>query len=345
MEEKLVTARLFRLISPGQVQIKRETIDPATLGPGTLLCETLFSAISPGTEMAAFDGAPPLRRTPNPYPRWLGYMNVARVLATGPELRASPSPGSMVYSHAPHRSHFVLPAEQVLAVLPNGVAPALASVAYLYRLGWSALRRAGVRADKSVVVVGIGAIGLATVEMARLLGCATLAVSDQAGARALAQALGAQVVTRAEAATSAGPTASSLPAADLIVLTTNGWEDLRLAMRLAAFNGVVTVLGFPGRGLPPPADNPLASELFYDRQLTLTAAGFAPELIGSGKENPAILHDDIRTILQSISEGRLDPNRLIRAVVPADELQKIYASWSDRRHGPGTVVLDWSTPI
>src|SRR5690606_38036320 len=130
-----------------------ETIDPAAEGPGGLICRTLFTAVSPGTELAAYVGLPPLRPTSAPYPRYLGYMNVARVEFAGADAARAYAPGTLVYTHAAHRSTFRIGAEAVLAAVPGGLDARLAAPAYLYRLAWNALRRGGLRPGMQVAVL------------------------------------------------------------------------------------------------------------------------------------------------------------------------------------------------
>lgn len=73
-------ATVVVLTAPRRLEFERQPLkEPA---PNELLCETLVTAISPGTELAAYIGLPPLR-SGLVYPRVQGYCNVARVRAAG----------------------------------------------------------------------------------------------------------------------------------------------------------------------------------------------------------------------------------------------------------------------
>ena len=330
----------YTLVAPGDLRLEQKSLTVDALGEDALLCETVASAISPGTELAAFQGLPPLRPVPSPYPRRLGYMNVARVVATG---SGSPLPaGTLVYTHAAHCSHFVVPRAKVLAVVPATLSPVRASVAYLYRLGWNGLRRAAFKPGCRVAVIGLGAIGLATVQLSSHMGGRTTAISGQAEARARAERAGAATLDKSEASERFLPSLSAMADhMDVVIVTTGSWEDWELALSMTAFNGSIAVLGFPGRGLPPPATNPLASRYFYDRQITIAAAGFAPWPPGSGNEPPEVLAGDIQAILAAIEKNELDPAALIEETVRADRLADAYHRMTSARPGPGTIVLDW----
>lgn len=314
-----VEARYHWLAAPGRIELREERYDSAALEDGQMLCATRYSAISPGTELAAFNGLAPLRPSAAPYPRWLGYMNVAEVLAS----RGPVPAGALVYSHAAHRSHFVIDAGRVLAQVT--LDPCSASLAHLYRLAWSGLRRGRGTLPGRVGIVGLGAIGLCAVQVASLFGCQIVAVSEHASAAALARARGAQVHGRASA--QAMPEGEGC---DLVLVTTNSWRDWDLALSMTRYGAVVSVIGFPGRAGDTPRANPLDSRYFYDRQLSLISAGKAGFAAG-----------DLAQILEWIAAGRIDPKALIAAVHPAADLAGAYRALQAGARAPGTVVLDW----
>ena len=75
----MLTAKVFELTGPRQLVLNPSPLDDETLQDGDLLAQTIVSAISPGTETAAYIGAPPLRPG-KVYPRVVGYCNVARIV-------------------------------------------------------------------------------------------------------------------------------------------------------------------------------------------------------------------------------------------------------------------------
>lgn len=336
---------VYTLVAPRDLSLAEEPLGETALGDEELVCRTLASAISPGTEIAAYAGLPPLRPVAQPYPRYLGYMSVAEVERAGAAAGQRFAPGSIVYTHAAHRDRYRIRADSVLAAVPQGLAPVTASPAYLYRLGWNALRRAGMQPGMRVAVVGIGAIGLATVQLLCHLGATCYAVSSFETALRRAEQSGATALSRTDAkARFLDDSRRDGGLADIVISTTNSWDDWLLALSLARFNGVVSVLGFPGRGQPAAAENPLASRYFYDRQLTLTAAGFAADNPHAGQEDEASrLKTDIATLLGWIDEGVLDPSQIILGTSPAHEFPQVCRDLSERRAGPGLIVLDWTT--
>ena len=74
-------AVVYELEAPGRLVAREHDVDER-LGPNDVLGETEVSAISTGTELAAWCGKPPLRPS-RAYPRLVGYCNLAIVTAVG----------------------------------------------------------------------------------------------------------------------------------------------------------------------------------------------------------------------------------------------------------------------
>ncbi len=336
-----IIARIARLEAPHTLVWAEEPL-PAAAPAGCHRCETEISAISPGTELAAWTGAPPLRPGPI-YPRVNGYCNVARVLESAPgTLHARP--GDRVLSFTSHRSHFDLADGDVLAIIPEGLSSEAASVAYLYHLGYNSILRADVRAGSRVLVVGLGALGMAAASMAQLAGADVAVISGQPALREMALQAGVRAAsTRSEfAAEKLWPARpGQAPGADVVVLTTGSWDDWRLAMESATLRGTVAVLGFPGRGLPVSAANPLDPQYFYMKQLRIEAVGMSAETADSRGFLRFNERANLAFILDLLATGRLDPSGFTRHVAAAPELAAIYDRLMARVDGQLTCLLSW----
>lgn len=331
-----MTARIAWLVAPRRLEWRTEPV--GSPGPTQLSCETLVTAISPGTELAAYSGAPPLREGTG-YPRLLGYCNVARVTAAGSAV-AHIRPGQRVLTYSSHRSHFLCEADEVLLVLGEDMRSEDIVCAYLYHLGYNAVLRAAVRAGTRVLVVGLGTLGLTSVAMATLAGAHVCAVSDQALPRRLGAEFGASAVfTRAQAEGAYRVLAPEL--ADVVITTSNSWEDFALALKLAGHHATIACLGFPGRSRPPGDFNPLDSRYFYVKQLRIEAVGLSPER----RDTRGFLRFDERANLAYIAalmqSGRLHPEALAPASRPWDELEQVYGELLTRRDAAVTCVLRW----
>jgi hypothetical protein len=276
-----VQARVYRLTAPFQLQIEDEDVPPC--GPGMVLAETVYSLLSPGTELGAWNGSRALR-VGTGYPRVVGYCNLARVIESGdPSIVA----GDHILTHQSHRSHFCIPADEVLAQAPCEPASA---TAYLYFLAFRALDHAEFR---TLAIVGLGALGYAAADLALLRALPPTVVTDQKVALE-----GVTVRDRA-----------LVGEFGHVVVTTNAWSDYQLALRLST--EIVTLLGFPGRTQGAPDFNPLAA--LYPKGLTLRQIGEVPM--------PAV-KNGVRRMLGLMPLLRPEP--LIGQRVAWGELEAVY---------------------
>lgn len=324
------------LKAPGEIELKTEFLP--SLCEKDVLCETLVSAISPGTELAAFKGLPPLRPGVS-YPRLLGYCNVARVVEAGSAVNTV-KPGDRVLTFTSHRSAFVTSEENILYKLPETARAEDIACTYLFHLGYNAVLRGNVRAGSRVLVIGLGVLGLTTVAMAALAGARVYAVSDQSQPSTLALQMGAEAVFKRKDFHSMserlGPNL-----ADVVVSTTNGWDDWNVALRMAGQQGTIAVLGFPGRGEPPPSTNVLDSQYFYMKQLRIEAVGMSPERPDSRgfcRFNELANIDHIANLIKS---GRLNPGLIASNSCRGTDINQAYLDLIARNSSQTTFILQW----
>lgn len=330
-------ATIVNLVAPRQIELAPMPL--VELEAGDVLCETLVTAISPGTELAAYTGAPALRAGIG-YPRLLGYCNVARVLAVGSAVREM-RVGDRVLSFMSHRSHFVMPASSVQVRLPPEAKDEDAACAYLFHLGYNAMLRSDVRAGSRVLVIGLGALGLTSIAMASLAGADVVGISDHPVPAGIARGFGASAVySRAEFERLLENPDHAF--ADVVVATTNAWTDWDIALKAAAQRGTIAVLGFPGRGAEPPQLNPLDSRYFYTKQLRIEAVGLSPEKPDDRGFTRYNVKANLAFIVQRIVAGDLDAAALVSGTYPGAEIERAYQDLLARNSSPITYILRWS---
>jgi D-arabinose 1-dehydrogenase-like Zn-dependent alcohol dehydrogenase len=333
----MVEADIVWLESPQNITLRKEQL----AGPEEtqILCATIVSAISPGTELAAWRGLPPLRPQVT-YPRLQGYCNVSSVIEVGKAV-SDIAPGDRVLSFCSHRSHMLMSSDDVLLKLDMDADADLVACTYLFHLGYNALLRSNVKPGSRVTVVGMGALGLTTVALAHLAGAEVHVVTDHGRPAELALELGADnVLSRASARDLAKVAGNG--GADIVVLTTNGWNDWHLAMEAAAPFGTIACLGFPGRGEPMPSFNPLDSSLFYMKQLRIEAVGMSPERNDSRGFLRFNERDNLAWLAAKISEGTLKADLLISGRFDGVDIAKAYDHLERRVGSPVTYILDWN---
>ncbi|MGY1617306.1 zinc-binding alcohol dehydrogenase [Geodermatophilus sp. SYSU D00691] len=257
-----------RLLFVAPRQVELAPVDLPDLGPGRLLVRTRYSGISSGTELLGYRGLldPELVvderigslggtfRYPFPY----GYSCVGEVeRSTG-----SVAPGTLVFAFHPHQDRFVVGEDDVV-VLPPGVDPRPATLFPHVETGLQLSLDAGQVARETVVVLGLGAIGLLTALLLQRAGATVLAGEPSAERRALAATLGIPAVEP-------GRLAARLPARGVPLLLELSGSPTALAggLDLLDHEGTALVGSWYGR---QPVELPLGGA-FHRRRLTIRSS-------------------------------------------------------------------------
>jgi threonine dehydrogenase-like Zn-dependent dehydrogenase len=337
MHMKKIIANIATLQASEKLIFTKEELG-VDVGPDEILCETLVSIISPGTELAAYRGAPPLRYGVT-YPRLVGYCNVARVIRKGSKV-TNISVGDRVLTLQSHRSHFKINSSEILVNIPSEINSRDAACGYLYHLGYNAILRGNVRLGSTIVVIGMGVLGLTTVAMAALAGGRVYGVSDYAGAIERSFEAGARGCFRRRDIEKLFSELGN-ERAQIVVSTTGVWSDWGIALDSAGEQGAIVVLGFPGREDTHITLNPLDSKTFYAKQLRVIAAGHSPLLPEPKGFLPFNLRDNMQRIMGWILTGHLRPSSLISGEFGGLSLQEAYQSLLRRDNAAITYALTW----
>jgi 2-desacetyl-2-hydroxyethyl bacteriochlorophyllide A dehydrogenase len=235
----MLAARAFWTLKGGAAEIREEALRPP--GPGEVLVDTLWSAVSRGTESLVFHGGVPpseheRMRAPFqggsfPFPVKYGYLNVGRV-AEGPRELV----GRAVFCLHPHQTRYVVPADAVVPI-PEGVDPARAVLAGNLETAINGVWDADIRVGDRVAVVGAGVVGaLVAFLAARIPGCRVELVDVLPERARLAAALGATFAT---------PDAA-LGEADVVVHASGVPSALDTALALAGDEASVVEMSWYG---------------------------------------------------------------------------------------------------
>jgi threonine dehydrogenase-like Zn-dependent dehydrogenase len=257
-------------------------LDPPTCTPGRVLVETIVSTVSAGTESAViarsaqpgapdieYPGEPPYRR--QPIRRWmidspeptpplpgrysLGYSLAGQVLEVGEDV-PDVAVGDLVAcagSQDAHHAEVVAVSRSLLAPIPHGLEPSSAAFVTLGGVATEAIRRTDCRFGESVVVFGLGLIGLIAAQVARVAGLTVIALEPSPERRERAASLGiADVIDPTDpAAEDLVKTRTDGFGADSAVLTlvTESSEPVNQALRLTRRGGRVVGVGVFGMSL------------------------------------------------------------------------------------------------
>ena len=128
--------------------------------------------------------------------------------------------------------------------------------------------------------------------------------------------------------------------ADLIITTSNSWEDWELALRLAKPNGTISVLGFPGRNEAAPNFNPLEPKYFYDKKIAVIPVGRTYKLKNEADASNMI-KNNCREILNLMSAKKLFPKNLISGIYDYSKIEQAYKKLLEKDQKSITYILKW----
>ena len=178
--------------------------------------------------------------------------------------------------------------------------------------GYHAVAHAGMRAGDSVVVLGLGPVGLCAVQAALAGGAAQVFAIDTVAPRLdLARQFGATAIHLTEEDPKRAVRSATDGGADVVVDAVGDPGPLELAVSLARDAGTVSGIGaYAGRG-----EVPLGLAWLKGLQLRLGLAN-------------VIAHVD--RVLALLEAGRLDPSPLVTHHMPLDQAAEAYELY-DRR--------------
>lgn len=334
----MIKAKTVILENPYKLVFEGKIIEKKEIKKNQLLCETYYTAISPGTETAAYTGKPPLSSNIT-YPRLLGYCNVSKILKIGRGVNSF-RPGQFILTFSSHCSHSIINEKDVLCILPDGINKKFAACAYLFHLGYNAVISTGICYGAYVTVIGLGFIGLATIKMAINAGAKVFAISDSKVTSDLAINIGAHAVYNRnnymEIAVEYGERLC-----DYVITTTNSWDDWRISLKLAGNRSTIGVVGFPGRDKSLPKHNPLDSNFFYQKQLTIKALGLSPEENDSRNFLKFNEKTNLAFIISQMLDDKIDASKFISDVIDPEKIEYAYQSIINRKHSAATYILKW----
>lgn len=265
----------------------------------------------------------------------LGYSIAGRVLEVGRGLTGYAPGDRVACAGAGFANHAELNAvpKNLCVRIPEGVSDEQASFVTLGAIALQGVRQAQPTLGERVVVMGLGLIGLLSVQLLKANGCRVLGFDPNPDRAALARELGADVAisTGIEAAV-ADFTAQS--GADAVVLTASAKSSnpLNTAGEISRLKGRVVVVGLVGMMLD--------RDVFYKRELDLRFSmsygpgRHDPDYEIAGQDYPLSYvrwteQRNMESFLDLIAEGKVTPEKLVThrfEIAKADEAYELMSS-------------------
>jgi 2-desacetyl-2-hydroxyethyl bacteriochlorophyllide A dehydrogenase len=332
-------ARALLLDAPRALQLREE---PAPdLAPRGIRVKALVSGISHGTELSLYRGTSAFADRvfdrdlrafvrPDPprpvYPATLGYELVGTVEDAGSDVHEF-EPGDLVHIGAPHREEAVLDLDVAAAStyppvkLPQGPLERWLFVS-VGAVALVAAHDARIKLGDHVAVIGLGAIGLLLVQMARLTGARRISVVDPVSdRRELALSLGADEAF--EPGDAGAQIKRAAGGADVSVETSGATAGLHDAVATAGLGGTVVAVGFYQGGAP---ELRLGEEWHHNRLDMVSSMGAwgAPHRAYPAWDRPRVL----RTVVDLLASGAVRVDALPVRHFPFEQAVEAYG-WLD----------------
>jgi len=166
-------------------------------GDTEVVVETVFSTISCGTERANITGNANIsiysdENTPVVFPRSGGYSSAGIVIAKGQNVKSVEIGDRVAMSWSSHQKFNVLPEKNVVKIQDDRISFQEASICHIGTFPMAALRKTRLEIGESMMVMGLGILGLLAVQFAHAAGAVpVIAVDPVAERRQMALDFGA----------------------------------------------------------------------------------------------------------------------------------------------------------
>lgn len=258
----------------------------------------------------------------------LGYCNVGKVIAVG-EGVSEFNIGDRVASNG-HHAEFVSIPKNLVAHIPDNVSDEEAAFTVIGSIGLQGIRLLNPTLGETIIVTGLGLIGLLTAQLLVANGCKVIGIDIDDNKLALAEQWGiisfnpknGNVVKFVEEHTNG-------VGADGVIITASSKSDdiISQSAKMSRKRGRIILVGVIGLNL--------SRAEFYEKELSFqVSCSYGPGRYDENYENrgndyplPFIRWTEKRNfeaILQSISSGKLKVTEMITEVIPLDNYLEIY---------------------
>ena len=278
----------------------------------------------------------------------MGYCNVGEVVEVGAGVTGF-AVGDRVASNGKHAEMVAVPVN-LCAKVPETVPDEAAAFTVLGAIALQGIRLAQPTLGETVVVTGLGLIGLVTVQLLKAQGCRVLGLDFDADKLALARRFGAEVV---DLKSGADPVTAAMDCSrgrgvDAVIVTasTKSSEPMRQAAQMCRKRGRIVLVGVVGLELSR-AD-------FFEKELTFQVScsygpgRYDPNYEEKGQDYPVGFirwteQRNFEAVLDMLAEGRLVVAPLISHRFHIDNAPAAYSVVGGSEPSLG-IVLQFAEP-
>ena len=339
-----------------QCVLSSEELPP--LKPDQILIKSDYSLISAGTELANYHALPNTGGGNGDFPMRIGYSTSGHVLEVGQDVQNFRPGDKVAVTWGGHRSHMVCNASsvcrvpddlqsiknsiaQIVAKIPDGIDMKDACFVNVATFPMLGVRKLELQMGESVMIAGLGLLGMLAVQYAKLSGaCPVMACDYSPERRALALQMGADVVLdpaapdfydRIKAWTDGcGP--------DAVVEVTGFIPALQQALEYIAFEGRISLLG-----CTRVSDQTIDFYKYVHRRgIKLIGAHTCARPNVESRPGEWTQWADVRTFFRYLQTGRLQVAPLRTRLVSPQDCGAVYHEIGSVKNPPFGNVFDWT---
>lgn len=263
----------------------------------------------------------------------LGYCNVGKVIAVGKGVQEF-SIGDRVSSNGPHAEIVCVPKNLVVKI-PDNVTDDEATFTVIGSIGLQGIRLVNPTFGETIVVVGLGLIGLITAQLLRANGCHVIGFDFDTKKVNIAKSFGIDAINPSDGIDQVAyvlNATNSIGADSVIITASNKSNDIiSQSAKMSRKRGRIILVGVIGLDISR-AD-------FYEKELTFqVSCSYGPgryddnyEIKGEDYPLPFVRWTEKRnfeTILNAISNKTIEIEPLITEKIALTEYQQIYGNMS-----------------
>jgi predicted dehydrogenase/threonine dehydrogenase-like Zn-dependent dehydrogenase len=273
----------------------------------------------------------------------IGYCQAGVIVETGARVERF-VPGDRVVTNGPHAEYVRVP-HTLAAHIPPAVSFEAAAFTPLAAIGLQGLRLAAPTLGETVVVYGLGLIGLLTVQLARANGCDVIGIDREESRLALAERFGARTVLAGDGVDVAHAvmdlTGGEGADAVLLTLATDDDGPAHSAATMSRKRGRIVLVGVAGLHLR--RDDFYRKELSFQVSCSYGPGRYDPVHEEQGVDYPRGFvrwteGRNFSAVLGLMAEGRLDPMPLVTHRFDITDAERAYDVVSGAEKSLGIVL-------
>ena len=259
----------------------------------------------------------------------LGYCNVGTVIEVGSGI-SDINVGDRVVSNGPH-AEIVCVARNLVCLVPDSVDDEDAAFAVLGAIALQGIRLVNPTLGETIVVSGLGLVGLMTVQLLRANGCRVLGIDFDQEKLQLAKEFGAEVIDL-----SAGQDPLKISNlysrnrgvdAVIVAAATKSSEPIHQAALMCRKRGRIVLVGVTGLELS--RDDFFKKELTFQVSASYGPGRYDPNYEEKGQDYPVGFvrwteQRNFEAVLDMMASGSLDVKPLISHRFPIDDAENAY---------------------